>query len=312
MVFGVAESHTWGMMATGPELIANFMSGDEPVAAWARRREEEGWPVLGCADHLWSGDRAFPHVWVTLATMAAATQKCLLTSSFANNLFRSPVEFAQASLQMQQVSGGRFEAGLGAGWSEDEAVGGGFGYPSPGVRARRYAEAIHIVKALLAYQRVEFDGDHYTVSVPRLGPAPTRDWPPPPLVASLGGDYTIRTIAPLVDRVELKLISAATRAGSLDVAAMAQIPSSHLDDLIAKVRVVNPAVPLGVFLLCSVGDDARTRAMEKALAGSFLGGFFGSPDKVADSIRALRTRGISRAQISPFTEASFELLAERF
>lgn len=293
----------------GFELVANFMSCDEAPVAWARRREEEGWAVLGCADHLWSASRPFPHVWVTLGAMAIATERCLLTSSFANNLFRSPVEFAAAALQMQAVSGGRFEAGLGAGWSEDEAVGGGYGYPSAGVRADRYIEAIQIVRALLNEQRCEFRGKYYDVNVPALGPKPTDTIPRPPLVASLGGDRTIRSIAPLVDRVELKLISAATRGGSLDLAAMAQIPASHLDDLVAKARAANPTVPLGVFLLCSVGDDPRTNAMAKALDGSFLGGFFGPASKVGDSIRALSDHGITRAQISPFSESSFELLA---
>ena len=76
------------------ELIANFMSGDLDPAGWARRREDEGWDALGCADHFYSPNRGYPHLWVTLATFAAATSRVMLTSSFANNLFRTPVEFA--------------------------------------------------------------------------------------------------------------------------------------------------------------------------------------------------------------------------
>ena len=94
------------------EFVANFLTAEEPVVAWAQRREEEGWHALGCADHFFSPNRAYPHLWVTLATFAAATSRVVLTSSFANNLFRSPIEFAQAALQMQAVSNGRFEAGL--------------------------------------------------------------------------------------------------------------------------------------------------------------------------------------------------------
>jgi alkanesulfonate monooxygenase SsuD/methylene tetrahydromethanopterin reductase-like flavin-dependent oxidoreductase (luciferase family) len=289
------------------ELIANFMSTELDPVAWAKRREAEGWSVLGCADHFWSGDRSFPHLWVTLATMAAHTSKVLLTSSFANNLFRSPVEFAAAALQLQQVSGGRFEAGLGAGWSKDEAVGSSLSYPSPGERAGRYIEAIKIVKQLFNDGQCSFHGAYYDIECPRIGPRPEHG--PPPLVASLGGDRTIREIAPLVDRVELKLISLATKQGALDPAAMAQVPASHLDDLVGKVRAVQPSAPLGVFLLCGAGTDPRTLAFEKMLGDSAMAGFFGSPAKVADSIRALRNHGIERAQISPFSEETFELLA---
>ena len=288
------------------ECIANFLSADEPPGAWAARREEEGWSVLGCADHFFSPNRSYPHVWVTLATFAAVTSRALLTTSFANNLFRTPVEFAQASLQMHAVSGGRFEAGLGAGWDKQEAEAAGIEYPSAGVRAGRYLEAIQIVRQLLADGSCSFHGRYYDVEVPVLGP---RHDSPPRLVASLGGDRTIREIAPLVDRVELKLISSATRGGSLDVPALAEIPRSHLDDLVAKVRAVNPTVPLGVFVLCSVGDDDSTRSLEKALGDSFIGGFFGSAPKVAESLHDLAEAGISRVQISPFAGSSFELLA---
>src|SRR3712207_3396712 len=143
------------------EFLANLMSCDENPAAWARQREIEGWDVLGCADHLFTPARPYPHVWVTLATMAAATSRVRLASSFANNLFRSPVEFAQAALQMQAVSGGRFEAGLGAGWERDEAEGASLSYPPPGARAGRYAEAVQIVRDLLAKGTCSFHGRYY-------------------------------------------------------------------------------------------------------------------------------------------------------
>ena len=289
------------------DYVANFMTCDLDPAAWASAREAEGWPVLGCADHLWSAQRPFPHVWVTLATMAAATSRATLTSSFANNLLRSPVEFAQASLQMQQVSGGRFEAGLGAGWTRDEAVGAGLAYPEAGERAARYIEAITIVRELLRNRKGTFSGAHYTTDVVALGPNPTAG--PPPLVASLGGARTIRNIAPLVDRVELKMISAATRNGSLDLSMLAGIPRSHVSDLVAKVREVNEHVPLGLFVLCSVGDDARTKAVAEMLDGTFLGGFYGEAAKVAEHVQGLADLGISRAQLSPFNDEGFELLA---
>ena len=289
------------------DFIANFMTCDHDPVVWARQREAEGWGVLGCADHLWSGTRPFPHVWVTLATMAGATTRALLTTSFANNLLRSPVEFAQAALQMQAVSGGRFEAGLGAGWSRDEAIGAGLGYPPAGVRAGRFIEAITIVRALLDDGACTFEGEHYTVNVPALGPRPAVG--SPPLVASLGGDRTIRSIAPMVDRVELKLISAATRNGALDMRMFPTIPRSHLDDLVAKVRAVNPTVPIGAFILCAAGTDSTTTSMAAMLGDSFLGSFFGEPAKVADSLRSLARAGLDRVQVSPLDDASFALLA---
>jgi alkanesulfonate monooxygenase SsuD/methylene tetrahydromethanopterin reductase-like flavin-dependent oxidoreductase (luciferase family) len=262
--------------------------------------------VLGCADHLFSPRRAYPHLWVTLATFAAATSRVLLTSAFGNNLFRSPVEFAQASLQMQAVSAGRFEAGLGAGWEREEIDAAGIEYPSPAERADRYAEAAHIVRDLLSTGTCSFHGRHYHVDVPVIGP---RVGAPPPFVVALGGPRTIRQIGPIADRVELQVISVANRGGAIDVDALAAIPRTHLNDLVTKVREVNETALLGAFAMCSVTDDDRTREFARRLEGTFMGGFFGEPAKVAASIHGLADAGLSRVQVSPFGDASFELLA---
>jgi Luciferase-like monooxygenase len=286
------------------EFVANFMSAEIDPVVWSRDREAEGWPILGCADHMWSGVRAFPHAWVTLGAMAVATNTATLTTSFANNLFRSPVEFAQASLQMHAITRGRFEAGLGAGWSRDEAEGSGIGYPSAGERAGRYIEAVRIVREIFDTGMCTYEGRYYNVRVPTLGPLGR-----PPLVASLGGERTIREIAPVVDRVELKVISEATRDGSLDFEKVALIPRSHLTEMVERVRTVNPTVPIGVFILCGVGQDKQTKFLEDLLQGTFFGGFFGSATKVADSMKSLEAEGITRVQVSPFGADAFELLA---
>ncbi|MBU3704481.1 MAG: LLM class flavin-dependent oxidoreductase [Ilumatobacteraceae bacterium] len=290
------------------EFIANLMDAELDPVEWAQLRESEGWHVLGCADHFFSPTKTYPHVWVTLAAMAGGTSRAKLTTSFANNLFRSPVEFAQASLQMQRISKGRFEAGLGAGWEKAEALGADIDYPEPAIRAERYIEAAHIVRSFFDTGACRFEGKHYDIDVPRLGPIPAEG--APPLVFSLGGPRTIRHIAPIADRVEVKLISQITRDGAVNLPAMASVPESHLHDLVRRIRDVNPTVPLSVFILCSAGNDERTKGVEGLLADSFLGGFYGAPGKVAASMMRLADAGIDRVEVSPFTEASFSLLAK--
>jgi hypothetical protein len=105
------------------------------------------------------------------------------------------------------------------------------------------------------------------------------------------------------------MISAATGGGTLDVAALGSIPRAHLVELVDRVRQVNPTVPLGVFVLCSVGTDERTRATEDLLGDSFMGGFFGAPEKVAASMAELASAGMSRVEVSPFSGEAFALLA---
>lgn len=290
------------------EFIANLMDAELDPTEWARLREGEGWQVLGCADHFFSPTKTYPHVWVTLAAMATATTKAKLTTSFANNLFRSPVEFAQASLQLQRISHGRFEAGLGAGWEKAEALGADIDYPEPAVRAERFIEAAKIVRQFFDTGACKFEGKHYNIDVPRLGPIPPEG--APPLVCSLGGPRTIKNIAPIADRVEVKLISNITRDGAVNLPAMATVPESHLYDLVKQIRDVNPTVPLSVFILCAAGDDERAKGVEALLGDSFLGGFYGAPGKVAESMMKLADAGIDRVEVSPFTESSFSALAK--
>ncbi|WP_162142127.1 LLM class flavin-dependent oxidoreductase [Ilumatobacter coccineus] len=290
----------------------NLVDADVDPRAWAAEREAEGWHGLSVADHFFTDTRAYPHVWVSAAAMAAATTRATISTAFANNLFRSPVEVAQAALQLQVVSDGRFELGLGAGWSKSEAIGASIEYPAPGVRAGRYAEAAHIVRTLLHTNACTFAGEHYTVDVPVLGPAVT----PPPLIGSVGGPRTMREVTPHLDRVELKVQSAATRGGALDLGVMASIPASRITDMIEQVRAVNPDIEISMFVLCSVGDDPRTKGVAKALASGGLSSderlferFFGSPEHVAEGLDWLETMGVSAASITGMTDESLPLLA---
>jgi alkanesulfonate monooxygenase SsuD/methylene tetrahydromethanopterin reductase-like flavin-dependent oxidoreductase (luciferase family) len=288
------------------ECAPNLVDAGVDPAEWARTREAEGWPVLACADHLWDATRAYPHWAVTLTQFAAATTRPTITSSFANNLLRSPVEFAQAALSLQRASGGRFEAGLGAGWLEAEITGIGGRYPAPGERAARYREAMVVVRELLHHGRCTFEGEHVRVDVPMIGPAVPV---PPPLVASVGGPRTIREVVPLVDRVELKISSVATRGGALELAKMPTIDRDHVKRLVGLVREVSDTVPIGAFLLVGAGDDPRVLAIKQSFGDSLMGSLLGEPEAVAEAIRSFADLGIERCQLTPYSAETFPLLA---
>ena len=185
-----------------------------------QHRELEGWHGLGVTDHIWSGATTFTHWAVALGQIAAVTEHVQLVSCFANNLLRSPVEFVQASLSLQRASSGRYEAGLGAGWASAEIEGLGMEFPAAGVRVERYTEAIGIVRRLFRDGCCQFEGEHYRIDVPTIGPTVEA---PPPIIVALGGPRTIREIGPLGDRIELTFNGAATRGGALNRARMTEL-----------------------------------------------------------------------------------------
>ena len=68
------------------EYVINLMDVDANPSEWARQREDEGWHVLSVADHLYTGTRPFPHVWVAISSIATSTSHVKITTSFVNNL----------------------------------------------------------------------------------------------------------------------------------------------------------------------------------------------------------------------------------
>ena len=165
------------------EFEGNFASVRANPQAWARQREAEGWDVISVADHYWMEVGPSPHCFAALGANGAVTSRARLGTGFANNLFRHPVEFAQAALTMQEISGGRFEAMLGAGWSGEELRRTGQALPSTRERAERLVEAMQIVRGIFDGRPFTFEGEHYSVD---LGARDHVALAPPTLVASVG------------------------------------------------------------------------------------------------------------------------------
>lgn len=292
------------------EYYPNYPAGSETdPARWAREKEAEGWHGICASDHLWVGATRYPHVFVAATQMACATERVRITTSFCNNLFRSPIEFALAARSLQAAAGGRFEAGLGAGWAEDEMLAMGEGYPDPPARVSRYVEALTVARALITTGQCRFDGDFYRVDVTGERALLPIDQAPPPLVASAGGPRALREVTPLADRVEIKASARATRGGSLDLATMATVTEDELRGNVERVRKVSDSVPIGTFMLIGVGDSEPVRALKAGLGNGFLSRFIGTPEEVAGALGELAGMGIDRVQLTELVPGSHGLLA---
>ncbi|MFO0688140.1 MAG: LLM class flavin-dependent oxidoreductase [Myxococcota bacterium] len=290
------------------EFFPNYNAGRvETAGEWARAREAEGWHGLAASDHFMTMNLTFPHLWVTLTEMAFATHSIPLTSSFANNLFRSPVEFAQAALTLNRVAKGRFEAGLGAGWIEDEIVRVGWRFPTSPERAGAYIEAMQIVRALFDTGCCRFEGKHYRIDVEAPGLAglsPT----PPPLVGSAGGPRTLREIPRFVDRIEVQPNAAATRGGAVDPTVQAAIGEADVRDAIARVRRVREDLPIGLFALIGVVPADQVAAFRAPFGEGFVARFMGEGKDVAQALCDLEGLGIDRVQLTEMAPGSLERL----
>jgi probable F420-dependent oxidoreductase len=146
------------------------------LAAIARAAEETGFDSIWVGDHLlYRGDgrpeRGPRDCWTTLAALAAVTERVELGPLVACTAFHPPGILARQAAAVDELSGGRLVAALGAGWNQEEFR--AFGLPFDR-HVSRFEEAFTIVRRLLAGERVSFDGTFHSVHDALLLPPPAR------------------------------------------------------------------------------------------------------------------------------------------
>jgi probable F420-dependent oxidoreductase len=169
-------------------------AGDPDVtgADWldlARRLEGEGWATLLVGDHFLTPRSCTAR----LAAAAAVTSTLRLGSYVYCNDFRHPALLAKEAAELDRISEGRLELGIGAGWLKEEYDMIGISFDAGKVRADRFQEAIGIVRRLLAGETVTHHGEHYTFEEYTSPVSPVQD--PVPLLLGGGGPRMTRFAA---------------------------------------------------------------------------------------------------------------------
>jgi probable F420-dependent oxidoreductase len=168
------------------------------LRAMALAAEEVGFDSVWLGDHLLYRDFGRPErgpwdAWTTLAAIAAETERVRLGPLVACAAFHPPGILARMAASIDEVSGGRFVVGIGAGWNEVEFR--AFGIPFD-QRASRFEEAFAIVRGLVAGERVTFEGRFHRVDDAVLLPPPARRVP---LMLGSNGDRLVAAALPHVD-----------------------------------------------------------------------------------------------------------------
>jgi probable F420-dependent oxidoreductase len=147
--------------------------------AMARAAEACGFDSLWVGDHLlYRGDgrreRGPWEAWTLLSSLAAVTERVELGPLVACLAFHPPAVIAKMAATLDEISGGRFVLGAGAGWNRAEFDAFGIPYDR---RVARFREAWEIVRRLLAGERVTLDGEFHAVHDAVLLPRPARRVP---------------------------------------------------------------------------------------------------------------------------------------
>jgi F420-dependent oxidoreductase-like protein len=176
----------------------------------AQATEDLGFAGLYRSDHFTNPappDYDSLELWVSLTWLASHTKRIEFGPMVAPVSFREPVMMARMASAVDDLSGGRLQFGLGAGWQEREHT--SFGYDLLGVpeRVARFEEALAITTHLLrSDEPVSFAGEYYRLHDAQLLPRPERPGGPPivigggkrmlPLVAKYGDEWNTAFATP--------------------------------------------------------------------------------------------------------------------
>jgi F420-dependent oxidoreductase-like protein len=153
--------------------------------ALAESAERLGFEALFRSDHYFSsegvGGRGSTDAWALLAALAAKTERIRLGTLVSPVTFRLPGVLAKSAATVDEVSGGRVEIGLGAGWWAEEHTQFGIPFPPTRERFKMLEEQLEIVHRLLTEDRFSFEGEHYSLADAECYPKPVQR-PRPPIV----------------------------------------------------------------------------------------------------------------------------------
>lgn len=194
----------------------------------ARYAEQQGYSSLLIPDH-------FHHQYgpmTALAAAAAVTSELRLGALVFGNDYRHPVILAKEMATLDQISEGRCEFGLGAGWMRTDYEQTGMAYDRPGLRIERLIESLSVVRGCWGPGPFDFAGEHYSISGYDGHPKPWTDTGPPIIIGG-GGPRMIGVAAQHADIVG---ITANLGAGEVGVEAIADSMPAAYDRKLARLR----------------------------------------------------------------------------
>jgi F420-dependent oxidoreductase-like protein len=179
---------------TEPQQGASY----DDLLAVARKTEECGFDAFFRSDHyLVMGDSdGLPgptDAWITLAGLARETQRIKLGTLVSSATFRNPGVLAITVAQVDQMSGGRAELGLGAGWFEAEHAAYGLDFPDTVGRFDLLTEQLELITGLWETpvgEKYDFEGKHYQLKDSPALPKPVQQPHPPVIVGGAGKKRT--------------------------------------------------------------------------------------------------------------------------
>jgi F420-dependent oxidoreductase-like protein len=280
---------------TEPQQGASFAQ----LLAVAQRAERLGYSGFFRSDHYVSiGGEPRPQVtdaWVTLGALAVQTSSIRLGTLMSSATFRLPGPFAVAAAQVDVMSGGRLEVGIGTGWYEREHRALGIPFPSLKERFGRFQEQLEILHGLWATPeggRFDYDGRYYQLEQCPVVFRPAQQPHPPILIGGYGARRTPALAARFAD--EFNLPAATVPAAAEQFA--------RVDEACREIGRGPASLPKSVWVTVCIGRDEAEFLRRAAAIGRDPGelrehAMAGLPEEARATLGRFQEVGVSRVYL---------------
>ncbi len=276
--------------------------------------ERLGFPGLYRSDHYFVGQQQDSlETYLSFVMAASETSNIRFGPLVTPITFRAPVNVGRMVAQIDDLSGGRFVCGLGAGWNDTEHT--TYGIPFPAVKERfdRLEEAIALIKALWTQSPATYDGRFYQLAGADCLPRPPAGRPPL-LIGGSGEKRTLRITAQHADEWNSTMLTPTELAHKNDVLAR------HCEDFDRDPASIRKSM----MIFGMIGPESLRTAAAERLRGMFApgqdipvdefsaglkarGAIAGGTDEIIDSLGALAEQGIEEVQFQHFFFDSDEI-----
>ena len=295
----------------------NVGASYDELVTLARAAEGLGFGGFFCSDHYLrtgSVDRDPGPVdsWITMAGLARETSRIRLGVLVTSATFRHPGPLAVTVAQVDAMSGGRIELGLGAGWYAEEHAAYGIPFPPVAERFDRLEEQLEIITGLWETppgERFTHDGGHWSLAGSPAIPKPVQRPRPPIIVGGTGPRRTPALAARFAQEFNLAVVSADTYATQ----------KKRVEGACEEIGRDPASMTWSAMLVTCCGldeDELQRRAARVGIDTSHfrVDGAVGTPDEVVANIRRLADVGVERIYLQlrdPADLEHLELLHER-
>lgn len=232
-----------------------------------------------------------------MSALAEVTSKVRLCTIVMNNLFRHPALLAKMAATLDDVSGGRVDLGVGAGWYEEECAAYGIPFSKTSDRIDMLDEALTVIKRLWAEETVSFNGRFYRLKGAYFYPKPTQRPHPPIWVGVMKGRRRVLEI--VAKHADVWTVSSLYLPSETEYAEMC----GRVEEYKKRFNRGGEEIKRGLGIGCVVAKD-RSRLAEKLQRfkpGSISIGSYvakqrrveGTPEECVERLRAFVDKGLT-------------------